>query len=106
MPTMIHRNAVKELNLVISVIHEVWIEDRIKRRPSEHSIGLDVGLWSEGSDCIRFRVHPLLLSDECLSLIPYSGSHVIHRTMVLDLLVVHRSLHSYLCHRNPLPTIV
>ena len=93
-------------NHVVAVIHEVWIEDRIKRRPSEHSIGLDVGLWSECSDCIRFRVHPLLLSDECLSLIPYSGSHVIHRAMVLDLLVVHGNLHSYLCHRNPLPTIV
>ena len=64
MPTMIHRNAVKELNLVISVIHEVWIEDRIKRRPSEYTVGLDVGEWSEGDDTTRFHVHPLLLRDK------------------------------------------
>ena len=79
-----HRNAVKELNLVISVIHEVWIEDRIKRRPSEYTVGLDVGEWSEGDDTTRFRVHPLLLSDKGLLLIQYSNTHMIHRTMVLS----------------------
>ena len=42
MPTMIHRNAVKELNLVISVIYEVWIEDRVERKPPKYTIGLNV----------------------------------------------------------------
>ena len=51
-------------NHVVAVIHEVWIEDRIKRRPSEYTVGLDVGEWSEGDDTTRFRVHPLLLRDK------------------------------------------
>ena len=40
--TMIHANTVEELDLVITVVHEVWIEDRIKRRPPKHAVGLDV----------------------------------------------------------------
>ena len=80
---MIHRNAVKELNLVIAVIHEVWIEDGIKGRPPEHAIGFEIESRRTCGEVVQFRVHPLLLRDECLPLISCNSSHVIHRTMHL-----------------------
>ena len=60
---MIETNAVKELNLVVAVIHEVRIEDRIKGRPPEHAIGLDVVISDIANHCIRFRIHPLFCCD-------------------------------------------
>ena len=60
---MIHRNAVKELNLVVAVIHKVRIEDGIKRGPPEHAIGLDVVISDIANHCIRLRIHPLFCCD-------------------------------------------
>ena len=103
---MIHRNAVKELNLVISVIHKVWIEDRIKRRSSEHTIRLEIESRSTCGDVVRFRIHPLLLRDKCLSISPYYNGHVIHRTMHFYEVAAYSILHSWFIHWNSVPTRV